>query len=194
VDGLAGLDDPALTGLGLADLLGVDAGPLPHPGLGQPPGAVQVQLPVMLQHPHLAGQGSYLGVWDAPGRTRTCNLRIRSETAPIRLVPPWSIAAGRVEPAVRLVASPAIPVTTTGLPNGIASLTTGHNNRAERTRAVTDVSSVGTSSSRPPVMASGRPCWRLGRSWFGQSRSWQLGSGTRAPGPGALGRHRAGRW
>jgi hypothetical protein len=29
----------------------------------------------------------------APGRTRTCNLRIRSETRPVRLVVPWSIAA-----------------------------------------------------------------------------------------------------
>ena len=41
----------------------------------------------------------------APGRTRTCNLRIRSKTPPVRLVMAWSIAAGRVEPAVRVVAS-----------------------------------------------------------------------------------------
>jgi hypothetical protein len=37
VDGLAGLDHPGLARLSLADLLGVDAGPLPHAGLGQPP-------------------------------------------------------------------------------------------------------------------------------------------------------------
>src|SRR5918992_1423301 len=41
----------------------------------------------------------------APGRTRTCNLRIRSETRPVRLMLPWSIAAGRVRSAVRMVAS-----------------------------------------------------------------------------------------
>jgi hypothetical protein len=57
VDGLAGLDHPGLARLGLAHGLGVDAGPLPHAGLGQPPGAVEVQLPVVLQHPHLPGQG-----------------------------------------------------------------------------------------------------------------------------------------
>jgi hypothetical protein len=38
VDRLAGLDDPGLAGLGLAHGLRVDAGPLPHAGLGQPPG------------------------------------------------------------------------------------------------------------------------------------------------------------
>jgi hypothetical protein len=41
----------------------------------------------------------------APGRTRTCTLRIRSDTQPVRLVLAWRIAAGRVESAVRLVAS-----------------------------------------------------------------------------------------
>jgi hypothetical protein len=56
VDGLAGLDDPGLAGLGLAHGLRVDAGPLPHAGLGQPPGAVVVQLPVVLQDRHLPGQ------------------------------------------------------------------------------------------------------------------------------------------
>ena len=56
-DGLPGLDDPGLTGLGLADGLGVDAGSFPHADLGEPSGAVEVQLPVVLQHPLLAGQG-----------------------------------------------------------------------------------------------------------------------------------------
>jgi hypothetical protein len=56
VDGLAGLDDPRLTRLGLADGFGVDPWPLPHAGLGQPAGAVEVQVPVVLQHPLLPGQ------------------------------------------------------------------------------------------------------------------------------------------
>ena len=29
----------------------------PHAGLGKPPGAVEVRLPVVLQYPHLPGQG-----------------------------------------------------------------------------------------------------------------------------------------
>jgi hypothetical protein len=41
----------------------------------------------------------------APGRTRTCTLRIRSEAGPVCLVQPWTIAAGRVQSAVRSVAS-----------------------------------------------------------------------------------------
>jgi hypothetical protein len=41
----------------------------------------------------------------APGRTRTCTLRIRSETRPIGLVLPESIATGRVRFAVCLVVS-----------------------------------------------------------------------------------------
>jgi len=49
VDRLAGLDDPGLAGLGLADGLGVDAGSFPHAGLGEPSGTVEVQLPVVLQ-------------------------------------------------------------------------------------------------------------------------------------------------
>ena len=60
---LAGLDHPCFAGLGLAHGLGVDAGSLAHPGLGEPAGAVVVQLPVVLQHPDLAGQGQQpLGV------------------------------------------------------------------------------------------------------------------------------------
>jgi hypothetical protein len=39
----------------------------------------------------------------APGRTRTCNLRIRSETQTVCLVMPWTIAAGRVGSAVQPV-------------------------------------------------------------------------------------------
>jgi hypothetical protein len=39
----------------------------------------------------------------APGRTRTCNLRIRSKPRPVHLMLPWSIAAGRVWSAVQLV-------------------------------------------------------------------------------------------
>jgi hypothetical protein len=39
----------------------------------------------------------------APGRTRTCTLRIRSETRPVRLVIPRRIAAGRVRSPVRPV-------------------------------------------------------------------------------------------
>src|SRR4029453_5972275 len=45
----------------------------------------------------------------APGRTRTCNLRIRSRTAPVCLVMPWAIAAGPVGSAVRPVASRPAP-------------------------------------------------------------------------------------
>jgi hypothetical protein len=41
----------------------------------------------------------------APGRTRTCNLRIRSKPRPVRLMLSWCIAAGRVGSAVQLVAS-----------------------------------------------------------------------------------------
>jgi hypothetical protein len=41
----------------------------------------------------------------APGRTRTCNLRIRSETRAVRLVLPGRIAAGRVGSTVRLITS-----------------------------------------------------------------------------------------
>jgi hypothetical protein len=44
-----------------------------------------------------------------PGRTRTWNLRIRSEPRPVRLVPSWRIAAGRVGSAVRQVASRPAP-------------------------------------------------------------------------------------
>ena len=40
-----------------------------------------------------------------PGRTRTCNLRIRSKPRPVCLVPPWSIAAGRFGFTVRPVTS-----------------------------------------------------------------------------------------
>jgi hypothetical protein len=43
----------------------------------------------------------------APGRTRTCNLRIRSKTRPVCPVTPESIAAGRVRVSVRAVASRA---------------------------------------------------------------------------------------
>ena len=46
----------------------------------------------------------------APGRTRTCTLRIRSETGPVRLVLPWSIAARRIRSAVRRVQFRAIPL------------------------------------------------------------------------------------
>jgi hypothetical protein len=53
---MAGLDDPCFAGLGLAHLLRVDPRPLSHAGLGQPARAVEVQLPVVLQHPHLPGQ------------------------------------------------------------------------------------------------------------------------------------------
>jgi hypothetical protein len=45
----------------------------------------------------------------APGRTRTCTLRIRSKPRPVRLVVPWSIAAGRVEFIVQPVSSRAAP-------------------------------------------------------------------------------------
>jgi hypothetical protein len=38
----------------------------------------------------------------APGRTRTCTLRIRSETRTVRLVSSWSIVPGCVRSAVRL--------------------------------------------------------------------------------------------
>ena len=63
VDALAGLDHPGLAGLGLADGLGVDAGPVAHAGLGEPAGAVVVQLPVVLQGPDHPGQGQQpLGV------------------------------------------------------------------------------------------------------------------------------------
>jgi hypothetical protein len=41
----------------------------------------------------------------APGRTRTCNLRTRSKTAPVRLVMAERIGAGRVGSAIHLVAS-----------------------------------------------------------------------------------------
>src|SRR4029453_12113212 len=41
----------------------------------------------------------------APGRTRTCNLRIRSKTAPVRLVLPGRIAAGRAGSTVQLITS-----------------------------------------------------------------------------------------
>ena len=43
--------------------LGVDPGPVPHAGLGEPPGAVVVQLPVVLQGADHPGQGQQpLGV------------------------------------------------------------------------------------------------------------------------------------
>jgi hypothetical protein len=45
----------------------------------------------------------------APGRTRTCTLRIRREARPVRLVSSWSIIPGRVRGAVRLVASRPAP-------------------------------------------------------------------------------------
>ena len=45
----------------------------------------------------------------APGRTRTCTLRIRSKTRPVRLVLPGGIAAGRVGSIVHLVASRPAP-------------------------------------------------------------------------------------
>jgi hypothetical protein len=61
VDALAGLDDPCFAGLGLADGLGVDPWPLPHASLGEAAGAVEVQLPVVLQHPPLAGPVEQLG-------------------------------------------------------------------------------------------------------------------------------------
>ena len=57
VDALTGLDNPGLARLGLADSLGVDPRPLPHTRLGQPPGAVVVQLPVVLQSADHPGQG-----------------------------------------------------------------------------------------------------------------------------------------
>jgi hypothetical protein len=43
--------------------------------------------------------------WGRPGRTRTCNLRIRSKTPPVRLVMTWGLAAGRVRSVVRPVTS-----------------------------------------------------------------------------------------
>ena len=75
MDALAGLDDPGLARLGLADGLGVDAGSLPHAGLGEASGTVEVELPVVLQDPLLAGQGQQalrVGalVHDHPARTR----------------------------------------------------------------------------------------------------------------------------
>jgi hypothetical protein len=42
-------------------------------------------------------------------RTRTCNLRRRSETQPVCPVVPWTFAAGRVDSAVRLAASRRAP-------------------------------------------------------------------------------------
>ena len=64
VDGLAGLDDPGFAGLGPQRTCSrIDARPVPHPGLGEPPGTVEVQLPVVLKDPLLAGQGQQpLGV------------------------------------------------------------------------------------------------------------------------------------
>jgi hypothetical protein len=41
----------------------------------------------------------------APGRTRTCHLRIRSEARPVCLVASWGIAAGRFGSVVRPVRS-----------------------------------------------------------------------------------------
>jgi hypothetical protein len=54
-----------------------------------------------------------------PGRTRTCTLRIRNGTAPVRLMLPWSIAAGRAQICRLPGRIPAGTVTTTGLPIGL---------------------------------------------------------------------------
>jgi hypothetical protein len=43
--------------------------------------------------------------FSAPGRIRTCTSRIRSKTAPVRLVMPWAIAAGHVRSGVQSVTS-----------------------------------------------------------------------------------------
>jgi hypothetical protein len=43
--------------------------------------------------------------FSAPGRSRTCNLRIRSKTTAVRLVIPGRIGAGRVRFVVRPMAS-----------------------------------------------------------------------------------------
>jgi hypothetical protein len=45
----------------------------------------------------------------APGRTRTCNLRIRSKARPVCPVLPWTIAAGYAGSAVRLGPSRPAP-------------------------------------------------------------------------------------
>jgi hypothetical protein len=87
----------------------------------------------------------------APGRTRTCTLRIRSETPPVRPVTPERIAAGRVGFPVQLVASRPHRHND-GIANGIASLTSGQH----------QTESPGSTSARlhplgRPMPPAGRP-------------------------------------